>query len=450
MEKPVFKRKIYEKLLDWKRTSAGKTALLIEGARRVGKSTIVEEFARNEYSKSLLIDFTYASDNIKKLFDDITDLNFFFVSLQALTGVQLTPGESIIVFDEVQFCPKARQAIKMLVKDGRFHYIETGSLISIKKNIKDILIPSEERTISMFPMDFEEFLWAVGKEGTYHLIRYSFQNLKPLGEKVNRELMKLFRLYMLVGGMPQAVVEYLSQAEFKAIDDVKRDIIKLYINDFKRIDPSGKASEIFNSVPGQLSRDLSRFRLGEVIPNSRLSRLTEIFSELDESFTINFCYLSQDPNIGLSLSAARDIFKMYICDTGLFITLCFMDKDFTDNNLYEKLLTNKLQANLGYIYENVAAQMLRAAGHSLYYYIFNEKNRNGDRTTNYEIDFIISRNDKICPIEVKSSGYITHKSLDLFRKKYSPRINTSYVLTTKDLNIADGVIYIPIYMTSLL
>ncbi|MCH5234836.1 MAG: ATP-binding protein [Muribaculaceae bacterium] len=450
MEYPIFRRKIYSKLLKWKKESGGKTALLIEGARRIGKSTIVEEFAKKEYTRYLIIDFAYVSDNIKSLFNDLTDLQYFFVSLQALTGKALIPGESVIIFDEVQFCPKARQAIKLLVKDGRFHYIETGSLISIKKNIKDILIPSEERCISMFPMDFEEFLWAIGKDATYQLIQYSYEKVKPLGEKVNRDLMKLFRLYMLVGGMPQSVAEYLEKGEFSEVDKIKRDIITLYINDFKRIDSTGKASEIFKSIPGQLSRDLSRFRIGEVIPNSRYSRLTEIFTELDESFTVDFCYLCQDPNVGMSLNADRDIFKMYICDTGLFVTMCFWDKDFTDNHLYQKLLTDKLAANLGYVYENVVAQLLRSSGHALYYNIFRMKMGNEGKEINYEIDFLISHGEKICPIEVKSSGYKAHKSLVLFKEKYSSRIEESYVLTTKDVHKEGSTIYLPVYMASLL
>ena len=444
----VFKRKIYSKILHWKTTSSGKTALLIEGARRVGKSTIAEEFAKNEYESYLLLDFTKASKDIIKLFDDISDLQFFFLSLQSLTGVKLRPGKSCIIFDEVQFCPKARQAIKHLVKDGRYDYIETGSLISIKKNIKDILIPSEERRIEMFPMDFEEFLWAIGKESTFDLIRYSFDHLRPLGDGVNREMMRLFRLYILVGGMPQAISEYLNGSNFESVDAVKRDILNLYIEDFEKIDDRGRAATIFKSIPAELARNTLRYRVGDVIANARISRLGEIFGDINKSMTVNFAYHSNDPNVGFALHANPDNFKMFLADTGLFISLAFMEKDFTENIIYRKLLSDKLSADLGYVFENVVAQLLRTSGNSLYYYTFRETNDNISNI--YEIDFIISRKDKICPIEVKSSGYKAHKSLDEFQQKFSSRINQRYLLYTKDLRKEQDIICLPVYMTGLL
>lgn len=450
MDYPIFKRKIYAKLKAWKEKSRGKSALLIEGARRVGKSTIAEEFARNEYENYLLIDFTKVSPDMLKLFDDLSDLHYFFLTLQAITGTQLTPGKACIIFDEVQFCPQARQAIKHLVKDGRYDYIETGSLISIKRNIQGILIPSEERRIEMHPMDFEEFLWAIGKKPTFDLIRYSFEHLKPLGDAVNREMFKLFRLYMLVGGMPQAVAEYLDTSNFETVDDVKRDILNLYIDDFKKIDDKGRAATIFKSIPAELARNNMRYRVGKVIENSRISRLEEIFADIDESKTVNFAYHADDPNVGFALHAGYDCFKMFLADTGLFITLAFMDKDFTENIIYQKLLLDKLPADLGYIYENVVAQQLVGAGNSLFYYTFKGQTSESASAGRYEIDFLLSRHDKICPIEVKSSSYKAHKSLDEFQAKYSSRINRRYLLYTKDLRKDYDIICLPIYMASLL
>ena len=450
VDSKVFKRKIYSKLEYWKNTSSGKTALLIEGARRVGKSTIAEEFARNEYDNYLLIDFTKVSRDILALFDDISDLHLFFLSLQSLTGTKLQPGKSCIIFDEVQFCPKARQAIKHLVKDGRYDYIETGSLISIKKNTKDILIPSEERRIEMFPMDFEEFLWAIGKEPTFDLIRYSYEQLRPLGDSVNREFMKLFSLYIIVGGMPQAVSEYLTGSNFESVDDVKRDILNLYIEDFEKIDEKGRAATIFKSIPAELARNTMRYRVGEVLGNTRISRLGEIFGDINKSMTVNFAYHSNDPGVGFALHANPDNFKMFLADTGLFITLAFMEKDFTDNIIYSKLLSDRLPTDLGYVFENVVAQLLRTNGNSLYYYTFKETSDSIKEPRNYEIDFMISRKDKICPIEVKSSGYKTRKSLDKFQLKFSSRIAQRYLLYTKDIRKEEDIICLPVYMAGLL
>lgn len=437
-------------MLAWKTSSAGSTALLIEGARRIGKSTIVEEFARNEYEDYLFIDFANVSDTIVKLFDDISDLQYFFISLQSLTGKSLKPGKSVIIFDEVQFCPKARQAIKFLVKDGRFDYIETGSLISIKQNIKNILIPSEEHRINMYPLDFEEFLWAIGKQATFDLIRYSYENLKPLGDNVNRDLMRLFRLYMVVGGMPQAINAYLRSADFAVVDSVKRDILNLYLDDFRRVDNKGRAATIFQSVPAELSRNTLRYTVGKVIENTKLSRLGEVFRDMDDSRTVNFAFHANDPGVGFAMHAGYDFFKMYLSDTGLFVTLSFMDTDYADNTIYSKLLTDKLSADLGYLYENVVAQLLRAAGHTLFYHTFSEQSSENMRGRRYEIDFLVSRQGKICPIEVKSSGYKSHKSLDEFQRKYSSRINQRYLLYTKDLRKDGDLICLPVYMAGLL
>lgn len=448
MSEMIFRRKIYSKMLEWKRHSAGKTALLIEGARRIGKSTIVEEFARNEYESYILIDFVNAGNSIVKLFDDISDLQLFFITLQSLTNKSLTPGKSVIIFDEVQFCPKARQAIKFLVQDGRFDYIETGSLISIKKNIKDILIPSEERRINMYPLDFEEFLWAINKPTTFDIVRYCYENMRPLGDDVHRDMMKLFRLYMIIGGMPQAISVYNQAADYVEVENVKRDILHLYMDDFRKIDDKGRATTIFQSIPAELSRNTLRYTLGKVLPNAKLSRLGEIFRDLNDSRTVNFAFHANDPNVGFALHAGYEYFKMFLADTGLFITLAFDDAEDVDENVFSKFLLDKLPTDLGYIYENVVAQMLVSAGHSLYYHTF--KRMTDDNGKWYEIDFLISRKGKICPIEVKSSGYKSHKSIDEFGLKYSSRVQQKYILYTKDLRKEQDIIYLPVYMAGLL
>lgn len=424
--------------------------MLIEGARRIGKSTIAEEFAKNEYDDYLVIDFSNTEADIIELFNHTSDLNKFFLKLQTYTGKSLPQRRSVIIFDEVQFCPKARQAIKFLVKDGRYDYIETGSLISIRKNVKDILIPSEERHIDMYPMDFEEFLWAVGKKSKFDFIRASFESLTPMGDAMNRHLMEDFRLYMLVGGMPQAINAYLDTNDLSQVDIVKRDILRLYEQDFIKIDPLGRASSIFNSIPAELSRSVMRYKVGSVIKDGRLDRLGELFSDIADSKTVNMAYHADNPDVGFALHANIDYFKIFLADTGLFITLVFRDRDFTDNIIYRKLLTDKLPVDLGYVYENAVAQLLRTAGHSLYYYTFKVLDDNGAATRNYEIDFLISRKSKICPIEVKSSGYKSHKSLDMFAAKYSSRIAERYLLYTKDIRKEGDIICLPVYMAGLL
>ena len=442
----MFKRKIYNKLLEWKTESDGKTALLVEGARRIGKSTVVEEFGKNEYESYILIDFAFAPQAVKDLFSDMSDLNYFFLQLQLQYRTDLVERKSLIIFDEVQFCPLARQAIKVLVKDHRYDYIETGSLISIKKNVQNILIPSEERKINMFPMDYEEFRWALDDTTTIQLLKKAYDAKTPLGDAINRKMMRDFRLYMLVGGMPQAVNEYITTNNFKKVDLVKRDILKLYDDDFKKIDPTGRISMLFNSIPAQLNNNASRYKVSSVLENERAENILELLSEMSSSKTVLISYQSNDPNSGLSANKDLRLFKLFICDTGLFTTLMFKDKDFTENEIYEKLLNDKLSANLGYLYENVVAQTLAASGYELFYYSW----RNEVSKHNYEVDFLITQKNKICPIEVKSSGYKAHTSLDEFCKKFSSRIYNKYIAYTKDFSKDKDVLYLPMYMVALL
>lgn len=438
-----FKRKLYAAMLKWKQERNGATALLIQGARRVGKSTIAEEFARNEYTSYILIDFSKVSKAVADLFDDVSDLNYLFLRLQFIFNVQLHERSSVIVFDEVQLQPKARQAIKHLVKDRRYDYVETGSLISVRSKSRDILIPSEETKINLYPMDFEEFRWALGDDATIPLLRAAFEKKMSLGDAVHRKLMRDFRLYMLVGGMPQAVVAYIETNNFTEVDTVKRDIIALYEEDFGKIDSSGRAKALYDAIPAQLSRNASRYKVSTAIPDDKKDRIMSVIAEVEDSMTVNIAYHVDDPNIGLALTRNEDYFKMYASDTGLFVTLAFKDKDITENVIYEKLLNDKLSANLGYVYENMIAQMLRASGKDLYYHTIPY----AEGKKYYEVDFLISDRHKIAPIEVKSSGYKSHKSLDEFSAKYSERIVNRYVIYTKDYKRENGVEYLPVYMT---
>lgn len=438
----TFKRKIYEQMLKWKAERKGKTALLIKGARRVGKSTIAEEFARKEYKSYILIDFSNVPKRVNELLDDINDLNFFFLQLQLIFNVNLHERESVIVFDEIQLQPLARQAIKHLVKDGRYDYIETGSLLSIKKNVKNIVIPSEETRITLNPMDFEEFLWALGGTVTFPLLQEAFKSKKALGDVVNRKLLRDFRLYMLVGGMPQAVAEYISTNNLTMVDVVKREILDLYDDDFRKIDPTGRASRLFKAIPAELNKNASRYQVSSVVENGRSDTIAEVIADMEDSMTINLSYHANDPNVGFALHKDLNKFKMYLADTGLFISLAFKDKAFTENIIYNKLLSNKLSADLGYVYENIVAQMLKSIGDELFYYTF--PTESGKH--NYEIDFLISRKSKICPIEVKSSGYKTHASLDAFCNKFSSRIADKYLVYTKDFRKENDITYLPIYL----
>ena len=442
----MFKRKIYDKLLEWKKESDGHTALLVEGARRIGKSTVVEEFGKNEYESYILIDFAFAPQSVKDLFLDMSDLNYFFLQLQLQYHVDLVERKSLIIFDEVQFCPRARQAIKVLVKDHRYDYIETGSLISIKKNVQNILIPSEERKINMFPMDYEEFRWALGDNTTIPLLKKAYDAKMSFGDAISRKMMRDFRLYMLVGGMPQAVNEYITTNNFRKVDLVKRDILKLYDDDFKKIDPTGRISMLFDAIPAQLNKNASRYQVSSVLENERADSILELLAEMVNSKTVLISYRANDPNSGLSANKDLKLFKLFVGDTGLFTTLMFKDKDFTENEIYDKLLNDKLSANLGYLYENAVAQTLVASGNELFYHSW----QNETSKHNYEVDFLITRKNKICPIEVKSSGYKAHTSLDEFCKKFSNRISNKYIIYTKDLAKDADMLYIPMYMASLL
>ncbi len=446
MGKPVFKRKIYEEILEWKEKRSNKYALLIKGARRVGKSTIAEEFAKNEFKSYILIDFAHTSKEIIELFDDTYDLDFFFLKLQQLTGIRLYKNESVIIFDEVQLLPKARQAIKYLVADGRYKYIETGSLLSIKKNTRDILIPSEEHKITMYPMDFEEFLWAVGDDITADTIKMLLKNKKAAGNAMHRNLMRVFRLYMLIGGMPQAVETYIEQNNLQEVDEVKREIVDLYEEDFTKIDGTGLAGDIYDAIPANLSSNASRYVLSNAREGTRAEQVRELIPDMLSSFTVNIAYHANNPGVGMSLTKDAGRYKMFLSDVGLFVTLAFKDKNYTDNVIYNKLLSDKLDANLGYVYENVVAQMLTAKGNNLFYYTMDSNTSNHL----YEIDFLMSVSDKICPIEVKSGNYRSHKSLDVFCDKFSSRIRDKYVIHTKDYKWENGINYIPVYMVPFL
>jgi len=440
----IFKRKLYDRLLEWKRVQNGKTAIMIEGARRVGKSTLVEQFAKNEYESYILIDFNETSDEVRSLFNNLMNKDFIFLQLQALYNVVLKKRKSVIIFDEVQKCPLARQAIKYLVKDGRYDYIETGSLISIKKNTKGITIPSEEERVTLYPMDYEEFRWALGDEATVPLLRTFYERRLPL-DKAHRDKMRDFRLYMLVGGMPQAVNTYIETNNFSLVDYTKRGIINVYRDDFQKLDPSGRLETLFMEIPSQLSQTNNRYKPYAVLGEVGDDKLLELLKNLEDSKTTLFSYHSNDPNVGMSLTKEISKFKIFCADTGLFVTLAFWDKNHTENIIYQKLLNDKLSTNLGYVYENIIAQVLAASGNKLYYYTWPK-----DETHNYEIDFLLSRGAKLHPIEVKSSGYKTHKSLDVFCEKYSHVVELRYLIYTRDLKRDMETLLLPVYMTQFL
>jgi hypothetical protein len=433
-----FKRKAYDKLMNWKLNYADNYAVLLEGARRVGKSTIAQVFAENEYKSYILIDFSIASNDILSCFDDISNLNMFFLRLQVITGINLYEHDSVIIFDEVQLFPKARQAIKHLVKDGRYHYIETGSLISIKKNVKDILIPSEEMKIQIYPMDYEEFCSAIGSN--YSLLKQLFEMNKSVGQEVNRKLMRDIRVYMAVGGMPQAVEAYNNGGNFSTIDNVKRQIIKLYEDDFKKIDPSGRLSTLYRSIPAQLAKNQRKYRITSAL-GKKVSIKEELLFDLIDSKTILPCYNSTDPRVSLSSTKDLDSYKLYLSDTGLFVTLMFIDRPVTENIIYAKLLSDKLPANLGYLYENLIAQLLSSKDRELYYHTWDKENS----THYHEIDFLIANGVKISAIEVKSSGLGKHESINEFINKYSKHIDTCYIFSQKDYHQEKSIKYMPIY-----
>ena len=374
------------------------------------------------------------------------DLDFFFLQLQQFTGIRLYEKESVIIFDEVQLLPKARQAIKYLVADGRYKYIETGSLISIKKNTMDILIPSEEHKISMYPMDFEEFLWAIEDEVSAETIKFFMKNKKPAGNVMHRNLMRVFRLYMLIGGMPQAIETYKEKNNLQLVDETKREIIELYEEDFVKIDGTGLAGDIYNAIPANLSGNASRYILSSAREGTRSEQVRELIPDMLSSHTVNIAYRANNPGVGMSLEKDIGRYKLFTSDVGLFVTLVFKDKKYTENVIYNKLLLDKLDVNLGYVYENIVAQILIAKGNNLFYYTMKSETSNHL----YEIDFLISVGDKICPIEVKSGNYRVHKSLDVFCKKFSNRVRDKYVVHTKDYKWENGIHYIPVYMVPFL
>ena len=439
-----FERKAYQKLLEWKEKYADKYAVMLEGERRVGKSTIAENFAQNEYKSYILIDFSKASANILECFDDMGNLNVFFLRLQAETGTTLYEHESLIIFDEVQLFPKARQAIKHLVADGRYSYLETGSLISIRKNVKDILIPSEEMKIQVYPMDYEEFCDATG--GNFELLRQIFQTGSAIGQATNRKLMRDLRLYMAVGGMPQAVESYINGKNFSEIDMVKRQIISLYEEDFKKIDPSGRISALYHAVPAQLAKDARKYRITTAIGKRNNTKADELLYELIDSKTVLPCYNSTDPRASLADTKDFNSYKLYLSDTGLFVTLMFIDRPATENKIYAKLLSDKLPANLGYLYENLVAQMIAAAGRELYYHTWEKSGS----THYYEVDFLISDGSKIDALEIKSSGSGKHESINEFRKKFSQNINKTYLISQKDVGSEENLLLKPFYLVPFL
>lgn len=442
----MLKRKLYEDLVAWKHRSNGQTALLIDGARRVGKSYLAELFARQEYKSYILIDFGNAPRDILDLFlYESADLDLFFAKLSAYYSTILHKRESLIVFDEVQQFPRARQLIKYLVADGRYDFLETGSLIRLKKNTENIIIPSEEEHIELFPLDFEEFLWAMGDEATAPLIRRCFETKTPLGQALHRKVMNDFRQYVLVGGLPQSVLAYRDGKNFAASDEAKRRILRLYRDDIAKFAQGyeEKVFAVFDGIPGQLSKKEKKYTLSSINKNARFRAYEDSFLWLNEAMVVNACFNATDPGVGLALSADHATQKCYMADTGLLVTLAFMDAPFTDNELYRAVLFDKLDINEGMIMENIVAQMLRRNGHRLYFY---SRSDNLHRENHMEIDFLITKGKKISPIEVKSGNYRSHSSLDKFRQKFGAKIGTPYILSPKDVMEKDGIWHLPLYM----
>ena len=449
------KRKIYNKLLEWKQESNGEYALLIDGARRVGKSYIVRQFAEKEYRSCVILDFNLVSKSIKDLFEnDLDNLDRFFMYLSNYTGKTLYPRDTLIVFDEVQQYPKARAAIKYLVKDGRYDYIETGSLISIKKNVEGIVIPSEEEHIKMFPMDFEEFLWAMGEEMLMPFIKDCFKSKKPMGQLMHRRAMDYFRLYMIVGGMPQAVEKYVETRDFSKVDKLKRRILDLYRSDISKFAKGydTKVKSIFEEIPSQLQKHEKKFRLSALKEGARARDYETAFFWLDDAMIINSCYNTTEPNVGLNLNKDTNTMKCYMADTGLLISHAFDTNEIVSEDLYRKILLDKLEMNSGMIIENIVAQMLRTAGHKLFFY---SNSSMTDRDSRMEIDFLIGKGKitarhNISPIEVKSSARYTLTSLKKCIAKYGSYLSTAYVIHPADLKEEDNIIYLPLYMCPLL
>lgn len=451
----TLRRKIYTELLKWKEEEVGRTALLIDGARRVGKSYIVENFAKQEYKSYIIIDFNRVNQEVTDLFENyLNDLDLFFMYLSNYYNVKLYERDTLIIFDEVQLFPRARAAIKYLVADGRYDYIETGSLMSIKKNVKDIVIPSEERHLRMYPLDFEEFLWALDNESLMDFIKVFFEKKKPLGAALHRKAMDYFRQYMIVGGMPQAVERYVETKDFERVDRVKRDILELYRADIVKHAQGYemKVEQIFDDIPAQLQKHDKKFKLSSLKKEARFRDYEDAIFWLSDAMIVNVCYNSTAPNIGLKLNMDRVTMKCYMADTGLLISHAFDENGIVSEEIYKKLLFDKLEVNKGMIMENIVAQMLVASGHKLYFY--NNPSRD-DASLRMEIDFLIAKSKitskhNISPIEVKSGGKYTLTSLKKCREKYTEQLDTLYVLHKNDLKVEEGIVYLPLYMTPLL
>lgn len=449
------KRKILDKMLAWKEKSAGETALLIDGARRVGKSYIAEEFGKKYYKSFILIDFNEAGDEIKDLFENnLKDMDSFFMYLSAIFNVTLYEHESLIILDEVQLFPRARAAVKYLVADGRYDYIETGSLVSIRENVSDIMIPSEERHIKMYPMDFEEYLWAFGEESLYEVIRKNYLENKEMGQALHRKAMTLFRQYLITGGMPQVVKKYIGTKNFEAADEIKRDILNLYRADMAKHAKGHemKVKSIFDEIPEQLSKHEKKFKLSSLGTGSRFRDYERSFMWLEDSMICNICYNSTAPSVGIKLNRDRNTMKIYMGDTGLLISHAFDENGLVSNEIYKKILFGKLEINEGMLFENIVAQMLTASGHKLYFYSNPSRN---DKESRMEIDFLISKGKitskhNVSPIEVKSSKRNTFSSLKKFINKYSDEVDKPYVLYTGDFKMEDDIVYLPVYMAGLL
>lgn len=446
----ILKRKAYQDLLRWKEESNGSTALLIDGARRVGKSYLAEEFGKNEYKSYVLINFSKASTALKDIFEnDLMDLNLFFNKLSVIFNVELFNRDTLFIFDEVQRFPRAREVIKFLVADGRYDYIETGSLISLKQNISDIVIPSEEEHFILNPLDFEEFLWALGDNVTARVLKSFFDRKAAVGEVLHRKVMNQFRQYLLVGGMPQPILEYVSSKNFAKVDRIKKNILDLYRQDITRFAKGYESNvlAVFDEIPSQLSKKEKKFSITSLGKNSKTRTYIDSFMWLTEGMIINNCYNATDPTVGLSMYLDNASQKCYMSDTGLLVTHSFKDNDYSSNELYKSVLLDKIEINEGMLMKNIVAQMLRANGHNLYFY---SRYDNINRENHMEIDFLLSDGKKIYPIEVKSSSYNTHSSLDKFMKKFSGRYGQPYIIYCKDLKIKDGIIHLPIYMTMFL
>ena len=451
----LLKRKAYQKLLTWKERDQGSSALLVQGARRVGKSYLVEEFAKAEYETYIVIDFNRAGDEVRGLFEhDLNDLDMFFLKLSALFGTRLVPRHSLIVLDEVQLFPRARAAIKYLVADGRFDYIETGSLMSIKKNVEDILIPSEEDSLDMFPMDFEEFCWAMGNEELMPLARSCFEAGRPMGQALHRKAMDLFRQYLLVGGMPQAVESYVNDRDFGRLDRTKRRILKLYREDIRKHAGSDalRVEAIFDELPSQLKDQNRHFKLASIEKGATFGRYRDALFWLSDAMVVNNCYNTTEPSIGLNLNRERTTLKCYMADTGLLISHAFDERGLVDERIYKKILLDKLEVNMGMVMENAVAQMLRASGHRLYFYSNPSRD---DASSRMEIDFLLAKSDvtnrhNIMPIEVKSSSRYTLSSLRKFKAKYQEQLHTPYVVHPADFKVEEGIVFLPLYMVPFL